>query len=357
MKNQFHFGMEISNLAHTINKEYIKKNTPIKPLAYYVDGLILGNKYILSEAITLLESDHVDKKNLAYSLLNYLYTYRKCIENKSIKIAVTGSPGVGKSTFIESLGLHLTSLGHKVAVLAIDPTSLLYAGSIMGDKTRMEALSKHDMAYIRPSSNNTDLGGVHEATIDATFLCEAAGYDYILIETVGIGQSEYHGSIMADITMLLVQPLTGDDVQAVKKGILELADIIIINKINMPSAQSTVQFFKEATSFYRDKYDGVKRTLFATEALDGIGIPEVAQGIFHLVAELKNKNIFDQIKKIQNAFWYEQKVKKMIEDILMNDKKIAQLFSQELKNINTQDAHKFKSLNKVIDYIKERLNE
>ena len=187
-----------------------------------------GNRFALSKAITLAESTRLDHLEKAQEIIS---SFPLNVNSK--RIAITGVPGVGKSTFIEALGLYLTSLGHKVAILAIDPSSSLSKGSILGDKTRMEDLAKNELAYIRPSASNGSLGGVTSRTYEAMLLCEAAGYDHILIETVGVGQSETLVNQITDLFLFLQLPGSGDDLQGIKRGIMEIADIIFVNKVDV----------------------------------------------------------------------------------------------------------------------------
>ena len=189
----------------------------------------------IAKAITLLESTRADHRAQGDELLTALLPHT----SKSLRIGISGVPGVGKSTFIESLGVHLIERGHRVAVLAIDPSSTVSGGSILGDKTRMERLSTLERAYIRPSPSSGTLGGVAEKTREAMLVCEAAGYDVVLIETVGVGQSETAVSGMADMFVLLQLPNAGDDLQAIKKGVMELADLVVINKADIDPAAAT----------------------------------------------------------------------------------------------------------------------
>ena len=192
--------------------------------------LVLGrDRRALSKAITLLESTRPDHRQQADTLLNDLLPHT----GKSYRLGISGVPGVGKSTFIESLGLHLINQGHKVAVLTIDPSSTISGGSILGDKTRMEHLSVHSQAYIRPSPSSGTLGGVAEKTREAMLVCEAAGFDVVIVETVGVGQSETAVAGMTDAFVLLQLPNAGDDLQAIKKGVMELADVVVINKADI----------------------------------------------------------------------------------------------------------------------------
>ena len=189
----------------------------------------LASRRELAKAITLLESTRADHRAQADELLTDLLPHT----GKSFRLGLSGVPGVGKSTFIEALGLHLIGLGHKVAVLTIDPSSTISGGSILGDKTRMEHLSVHPQAYIRPSPSSGTLGGVAEKTREAMLVCEAAGFDVVIVETVGVGQSETAVAGMTDMFVLMQLPNAGDDLQAIKKGVMELADMVVINKADI----------------------------------------------------------------------------------------------------------------------------
>jgi len=204
-----------------------------------LDGLLRGDAAVqrraMAKAITLLESTRADHRALADELLTRLLPH----SGQSFRLGISGVPGVGKSTFIEALGLYLIAQGHRVAVLAVDPSSSVSGGSILGDKTRMEHLSVHHQAYIRPSPSSGTLGGVAEKTRESMLVCEAAGYDVVLVETVGVGQSETAVANMTDMFCLLQLPNAGDDLQAIKKGVMELADLVVINKADIDAAAAT----------------------------------------------------------------------------------------------------------------------
>jgi len=206
------------------------------PLLVTATGAV--QRRAIAKAITLLESTRADHRVRADELLTALLPHA----GSSFRLGISGVPGVGKSTFIETLGLHLIGLGHRVAVLTIDPSSTVSGGSILGDKTRMEQLSVHERAYIRPSPSSGTLGGVAEKTREAMLVCEAAGYDIVIVETVGVGQSETAVSGMTDMFVLLQLPNAGDDLQAIKKGVMELADLVVINKADIdPDAATRAQ--------------------------------------------------------------------------------------------------------------------
>ncbi|MFK8055832.1 MAG: methylmalonyl Co-A mutase-associated GTPase MeaB [Saprospiraceae bacterium] len=228
-----------------------------------------GNRAALSRAITLVESRRPADRVLARELLSLLPSAFA----KTLRIGITGSPGAGKSTFIEQLGTQLTEEGHKLAVLAIDPSSSRTHGSILGDKTRMEVLSRNPMAYIRPSPAREELGGVAQATREAIRLCEAAGYTRIIIETVGVGQSEHAVQQLVDLMVLLVLPGSGDDLQGIKRGIVELADLVVVNKADgdrIPLARQTKSDYNLALHLAPARADGwAPRAITASSISEG----------------------------------------------------------------------------------------
>lgn len=232
--------------------------------------ILSGNRRSLAKAITLIESKRDDHRVKGQELLEKVLPS----SGNSIRIGITGTPGVGKSTFIESFGLYLISQGHKVAVLAVDPSSPISGGSIMGDKTRMEKLSQNESAFIRPSPSSGSLGGVAGKTRETALLCEAAGYDVILIETVGVGQSEFEVASMVDFFLVLMLPNAGDELQGIKKGILELADSIVINKVDGDSINMASQT--------KANYTGALQIIHPTSFWK----PEV-----QLISSLENRNI------------------------------------------------------------------
>jgi len=228
-------------------------------------GVRAGNRRALAKAITLVESTHAEHRALGETLLAALLPHT----GGAIRMGISGAPGAGKSTFIEALGLKLTGAGHRVAVLAVDPSSALSGGSILGDKTRMEELSRHPHAFIRPSPSGGTLGGVAARTREAMLACEAAGFDVVIVETVGVGQSETAVAGMTDVFVLLQLPNAGDDLQAIKRGITELADVIVYNKIDLdPKAanlamgqmKNALTLFHPATAGWRPTVLGISAT-------------------------------------------------------------------------------------------------
>ena len=274
------------------------------------DVASLKQRRALAKVITLLESTRLDHRKRADDVLNTLLPKT----GKSFRLGISGVPGVGKSTLIESLGLYLIKKGHRVAVLAIDPTSSLSGGSILGDKTRMERLSVLDNAFIRPSPSSLTLGGVAEKTREAMLVAEAAGFDIIIVETVGVGQSEIAVAGMTDMFLLLQLPNAGDDLQAIKKGVMEIADLIVINKVDIdPDAAMRAQLF--ITSSLRllgfqgnpdhashDK-DFWHPTVMTLSALEGKGVPELWEKIMHFEKLQRANGKFDSRRKQQSGAW------------------------------------------------------
>jgi len=241
-----------------------------------------GDRRALARAITLVESSRDDHRQMADALLAALPQGR----GGSIRIGISGAPGVGKSTFIEALGLHLTGLGHKIAVLAVDPTRARTGGSILGDKTRMEQLVRAPNAFIRPTPSGGTLGGVARRTREAIALVEAAGFDRILVETVGVGQSEIAVGEMVDLFLLLAGPAAGDELQGIKRGIMELADLIVVTKADgalLGPAQHAASDLIAAIHLARPKYGEWSTQVIVTSALTGQGLAQVAEAIdgFH----------------------------------------------------------------------------
>ena len=272
----------------------------------------------LAKAITLVESTLSKHKKEANNLIKDLLTKS---DSKSIRIALSGTPGAGKSTFIEAFGSKLIEDGNKVAVLAVDPTSNKTGGSILGDKTRMENLSRHPNAFIRPSPSSLNLGGVTAKTREVILLCEASGYNIIIVETVGVGQSEIAVSDMTDIFCLLITPDSGDELQGLKKGIIESADLIIVNKADGKLKKSASLAVAEYTSALRllarkksvpENYP--KATM--TSSITGNGIIEIKDEIFNFVNLQKKLGFFEKKRNQQKVQWFKEKIELEIYDFI-----------------------------------------
>jgi LAO/AO transport system kinase len=264
----------------------------------YVSGIVAGNITILSQAITLLESSRSDHYNTAQLIIE------KCLpfSDQSLRIGITGVPGAGKSTFIETFGLLLAGLGRKLAVLTIDPSSEQTKGSILGDKTRMPKLSNHPNAYIRPSPAAGTLGGVARKTRETIILCEAAGFDTILVETVGVGQSETEVHSMVDFFLLLMLAGAGDELQGMKRGIMEMADLVAITKAdgaNELNAESARISYRNAIHLFPPKPSGWKPGVITCSALNNLGIRELWDIILEYVKTTKESGYFEDFRKQQ----------------------------------------------------------
>ncbi len=259
----------------------------------------------MAKAITLLESTRADHRLRADALLNALLPHT----GRSLRIGLSGVPGVGKSTFVETLGLHLLVQGHRVAVLAVDPSSSLSGGSILGDKTRMERLSVDERAYIRPSPSSGTLGGVAEKTRESMLVCEAAGYDVVLVETVGVGQSETAVAGMTDLFVLLQLPNAGDDLQAIKKGVMELADLVVINKADLDEAAAT-RARAQITSALRflGPHTTAGTQVLQMSALKGQGVAEFWRAVLAFRDKSQNEGRFEQRRHEQNQAWMWERI-------------------------------------------------
>ncbi len=269
-------------------------------------ALFKGDRRALARAITLIESTRADHRGQAEALIERALPK----SGKSVRIGITGTPGVGKSTFIEAFGLHLIGLGRKVAVLAVDPSSKRGGGSILGDKTRMPRLSVSPGAFIRPSPSAGTLGGVNRRTRESMLLCEAAGFDTLIVETVGVGQSETDVADMVDIFLLLLAPAGGDDLQGIKKGIVELADVIIINKADgdlKPAASRAVADYRNALRLIRPPAPDWTAEVLPISAQEGQGIAEVWQTVLRYAAIMSGNGAHAARRSAQSraALWRE----------------------------------------------------
>jgi len=269
-------------------------------------GVLRGDRRALARAITLIESERVDHRAAAESVLAMLLPHT----GRSIRIGISGAPGVGKSTFIEALGMYLIGQRTRPAVLAVDPSSQLSGGSILGDKTRMERLSRDEMAFVRPSPAGESLGGVARHTRDAILLCEAAGYDVVMVETVGVGQSEAAVAEMVDLFILLLAPGAGDELQGIKRGIVELAELIVVNKHDgdlMPAANRIAGEYKAALGLLRPLSAHWMPEVHLCSALEARGIGEIWRVVERHHEAMQTSGELDRRRQDQTrrAMWRE----------------------------------------------------
>jgi LAO/AO transport system kinase len=279
--------------------------------ATLLEGVLNGNRTILGQAITLVESTLPAHRPLAQAIVEACLPYT----GRSLRIGITGVPGVGKSSFIEKFGLHLIERGHRVAVLAVDPSSQLSKGSILGDKTRMNELSAHPQAFIRPSPAGDALGGVNRKTRESIILCEAAGYDQILIETVGVGQSEVAVHAMTDFFLLLLLPGAGDELQGIKRGVVEMADLLAINKAdgdNHAAAKRAVADYRNAIHLFPPKASNWVVPVTQCSALSGMGIADIAQLIEQYKAHSQFLGYFVQRRQEQARDWLHESISSLL---------------------------------------------
>lgn len=335
--------------------EQFKKNKEKQPTSTeLIAGILTGNITALSRAISLVESRNANHLEQANTIVNACLPHA----NQSVRIGITGIPGVGKSTFIEAFGKHLTGLGKKVAVLAIDPSSTISHGSILGDKTRMEELSKDPNAYIRPSASGETLGGVARKTRETITLCEACGFDTILIETVGVGQSEIAVHSMVDFFLLLKIVGAGDELQSMKRGIMEMADAIVINKAdgdNIQKAEFAQKEFQHALHLFPAKKSDWIPVAVTCSALHNNGIAEIWQTIQQYVEQTKATDYFFEKRKEQNQYWLSATINEQLQSHFYNDPKIKQVLVATKKAVQNDEISPFAAAQMVLkDYFKNR---
>lgn len=296
-----------------------------------IQKLVQGDRRSLAKAITLVESSRQEDQAVAQKLLKDILPHT----GKSIRLGITGVPGVGKSTFIESFGLYLIGKGHKVSVLAIDPSSPISGGSILGDKTRMENLSQNENAFIRPTPSLGFLGGVAQKTREAILLCEAAGFDYVLVETVGVGQSEFEVADMVDFFLILMLPNAGDELQGIKKGILELADAVIVNKADgedINQANQTMAQYSSAMQLLRHNHHWKAQVLQCSALLK-----KNLDVIYQMIEEYKQtthaSGFFKEKRLSQNEDWFKKLIQELITSKLNQNPKFAKAKKKLEENV------------------------
>ncbi|WP_299839005.1 methylmalonyl Co-A mutase-associated GTPase MeaB [uncultured Tenacibaculum sp.] len=316
----------------------------------FVAKILQGDITFLSRAITLVESTNKKHQEKANEILNACLPYA----NKSIRVGITGVPGVGKSTFIESFGKHLTQLGKKVAVLAVDPSSSINKGSILGDKTRMEQLVIDKNAFIRPSPSGTSLGGVAQKTRESIILCEAAGFDTIIIETVGVGQSETAVHSMVDFFLLLKLSGAGDELQGIKRGIIEMADAIVINKAdgdNVKNAKIAKVEFNRALHLYPPKENGWQPKVLTASALQNSGIDEIYQMILNYIKSSEENGYFNKRRNLQNKHWLFSTIEQELKRRFYEHPEVNSQLKNEIIELNSGKTTPFFSADKLLNLL------
>lgn len=302
------------------------------------EGIRKGNKRILGKAITLVESKKTEHRELAEELLREILPFT----GRSIRVGITGTPGAGKSTFIENFGKLLVGKGKKVAVLAIDPSSGLNKGSILGDKTRMEELAKEENAFIRPSPSSGFLGGVANATFETMLLCEAAGYDYILIETVGVGQSEVLVADITDVFLFLKIIGGGDELQGIKRGVMEMVDVVFINKVddhNRAKAKNTKIELMRALHFMSPKENDWKVPVLLGSAINNEGLDEVFAKLEDFINKKMTSGNFHKTRNLQAEKRFDYWVQAYILQNISQQNQTGNLYESHKKNASELRAN------------------
>jgi LAO/AO transport system kinase len=329
--------------AEKIKINRVKQNS----VEEFVTKILEGNITFLSRAITLVESTNTKHQQKANEILERCLPYA----NNSVRIGITGGPGVGKSTFIEAFGKQLTKHGKKVAVLAVDPSSSINKGSILGDKTRMEELVTDKNAFIRPSPSGTSLGGVAQKTRESIILCEAAGFNTIIIETVGVGQSETVVHSMVDFFLLLKLAGAGDELQGIKRGIIEMADAIVINKADgdtEKNAKIAKVEFNRALHLYPIKESKWHPKVLTASALHNLGISEIDTMIVAYISLTKKNFYFDKKRNAQNTFWLLSTINQQLKDNFYQNPKIKKALQEEIANLENGKTTPFTAAKRLL---------
>lgn len=318
----------------------------------YIDGVLSGDRVILSRAITIIESNLESDKLLAKDIIQAILP----ASGNSIRIGITGVPGVGKSTFIEAFGKHLIKQGYKVAILSIDPSSQRSKGSILGDKTRMEELSNLENAYIRPSASGETLGGVANKTAESMLLCEAAGYDVILIETVGVGQSETAVHGMTDFFLLLMLAGAGDELQGIKKGIMEMADMVVINKAdgdNIRKCEMARLQYQNALHIFPQSESGWEPVVTKASSTKNTGIDTVWDEIIKYKQLVTDNGYFIKNRNHQKIRWMYDNINEELKHMFYDSKDIKSKLSVLEKDIISSNISPVKAAQLIIEKFKK----
>jgi len=340
-----------------VNKDAAERFSNIRvdkvDVTAYVEGILSGNRTLLSKAITLVESSLSKHQTIAQEIITACLPYA----GNSVRVGITGVPGVGKSTFIESLGKYLTSIEHKVAVLAIDPSSRRSKGSILGDKTRMEDLANDPNAFIRPSASAGSLGGVAQKTRETIILCEAAGFDCIFVETVGVGQSETAVHSMVDFFLLLMLAGAGDELQGIKRGIMEMADAIVINKAdgsNKNKAELAQREYKNALHLFPATASGWEVPVETCSAIENRGIDKV-WGIVERYRKsmTEESDFFAHKRKEQTVQTMYDSINRQLNSGFYNDKSVKNAIEKTEKDVLSGKLSAYQAAGNLLDIFKK----
>ncbi len=333
-------GTSVSNAASKVG--------PTPSAEQLAEGVLKGDRTLLAKAITLIESNSPRHFEAGQELVRRLLP----ASGDSIRVGVTGVPGAGKSTFIESFGLWLIEKGHRVAVLAVDPSSSLSRGSILGDKTRMEDLARDPSSFIRPSPSGGALGGVARKTRETIIACEAAGYDIILIETVGVGQSEVTVRSMVDFFLLMQIAGAGDELQGIKKGIMELADLVVVNKAdgqNVQAAELACRELNNALHYLRHATPGWTTKALTCSATENTGLPEIWHEIERFVEQGRTSGVFEDRRQSQVLQWFESLLTEAVLNRFHSDPRVNQTLPELRSQVGKGEMPVMLAVQKLLD--------
>ncbi len=331
-----------------VNPHFVRKRRPNLSTDDYVAGILSGNITVLSQAITLVESNNPAHYRQAQDIIE------RCLPHagRSVRIGITGVPGAGKSTFIEAVGGMVTGLGHRLAVLAIDPSSERSGGSILGDKTRMESISANPDVFIRPSPSAGSLGGVARKSRETVVLCEAAGFDVVFIETVGVGQSETAVHSMVDMFMLLQISGAGDELQGIKRGIMEMADMVVITKAegdNLRRAQLARRQFQNALMLFPTPESGWRPQVFTCSSVEGTGLEDVWTGVEEYLSFIKTNGYYTSHRHRQNRYWMYESINEALREGFYRNPRIEEALKDYEQQVLEDRVSSFEAARRLLD--------
>ncbi|NDV65553.1 methylmalonyl Co-A mutase-associated GTPase MeaB [Bacteroides sp. 224] len=349
-------GIEQPSSVNPYFKKRPRQKKPELSVSEFVEGIVKGNITILSQAVTLVESVKPEHQAIAQEVIEKCLPY----SGDSVRIGISGVPGAGKSTSIDVFGLHVLERGGKLAVLAIDPSSERSKGSILGDKTRMEQLSVHPASFIRPSPSAGSLGGVARKTRETIILCEAAGFDKIFVETVGVGQSETAVHSMVDFFLLIQLAGTGDELQGIKRGIMEMADGIVINKAdgsNIEKAQLAATQFRNALHLFPLPDSGWTPQVLTYSGFYNIGVKEIWDMVYEYLDFVKKSGYFQHRRNEQSKYWMYESINEQLRDSFYNNEKIGSLLEEKEEQVLRGNLTSFVAAKKLLDTYFEELKK
>ena len=343
-------GVEPLGSVNPYLSQMRKKRASLLSVSEYVEGIRRGDVTTLSRAVTLVESMLPEHQVIAQEVVERCLPF----SGKSVRVGITGVPGAGKSTSIDAFGMHVLSQGNgKLAVLAVDPSSERSKGSILGDKTRMERLSAHPRAFIRPSASSGSLGGVARKTRETIILCEAAGYDTVFVETVGVGQSETAVCSMVDFFLLIQIAGAGDELQGIKRGIMEMADGIVINKAdgdNLPAAQRAAVHYRNALQLFPMPASGIRPSVLTYSGFFDIGIKEVWDMVTGYIADVKANGAFDLRRSFQQKYWLYESLEEHLKSRFYNAPGMDDVLKKYEQLLLSGKMTSFMAASKVLEF-------